>query len=126
MNPITRMIFEGMVEALVFTDCHDDVHPEYTDDTTLADDLLDKLKAYAEKFYTFEGVDDLVEDFCTEENLDYVRVGNLVWYACQGHGCGFFDYSGDAAQALDKVFNDNWRTWQLDSPYIGDDGDMHI
>ena len=126
MNPIIEAIYHGMVEALVFTDCNDDTHPEYTDDTDLSDELLDKLKAYAEKFYTFEGVDDFVEDFCTEEDLDYARVGNLVWYASQGHGAGFFDYSGCAAQALDKVFNDNWRTWQLDSPYVGDDGDMYV
>lgn len=125
MKPIPRMIFEGMIEALVFTDCNDDAHPEYTDDTDLSDELLDKLKAYAEKFYTFESVDDLIEDFCTEEGLDYARVGNLVWYAAQGHGAGFFDYSGDAAQKLNAIFDD-WRTWQLDSPYIGDDGDMYI
>ena len=125
MSPIIRMIYEGMVEALVFTDCNDDTEG-YTADTALSDELLNKLKAYAEKFYTFDGVDDLVEDFCTEEELDYTRVGNLAWYACQGHGVGFFDYSGDAAQALDKLFSDNWRYWYLDSPYIGDDGDMHI
>ena len=117
MNPIPRMIFEGMIDALFFTDCND---------ADLSDELLDKLKAYAEKFYTFEGVDDFVEDFCTEENHDYIRVGHLVWYAAQGHGVGFFDYSGKAAQALGKVFSDNWRYWYLDSPYIGDDGQMHI
>jgi len=124
MNPITEAIYHGMVEALVFTDCNDDTEG-YTADTDLSDELLDKLKAYAEKFYTFEGVDDFVEDFCTEEDQDYVRVGNLVWYACQGHGAGFFDYSGDAAQKISAIFDD-WRTWQLDSPYIGDDGDMYI
>ena len=125
MSPITRMIFEGMIDALVFTDCNDDTEG-YTDDTVLSDQLLNKLKAYAEKFYTFEGVDELVEDFCTEEGHDYARVGHLVWYAAQGHGVGFFDYSGDAAQALDKVFSDNWRYWYLDSTYIGDDGYMYI
>lgn len=124
MRPITRMIYEGMVEALVFTDCHDDTEG-YTDDATLSDELLNKLKAYAEKFVAAEGVDDLVEDFCTEEDQDYARVGNLLWYSSQGHGVGFFDYSGEAAQKINALFND-WRTWQLDSPYIGDDGQMHI
>jgi len=124
MNAITQTIYEGMVEALVFTDCHDDTEG-YTHDTTLSDELLSKLKAYAEKFMSVEGMDELVEDFCTQENQTYDRVGNLVWYACQGHGVGFFDYSGNAAQKLNAIFN-NWRKWQLDSPYIGDDGQMYI
>jgi hypothetical protein len=124
MNTNTQMIYEGMVEALTFTDCHDDTE-DYTDDTTLSDELLDKLKAYAEKFYTFEGVAELVEDFCSEEELNYIRVGNIVWYACQGHGCGFFDYSGEAAKKLNAMFDD-WRKWYLNNPYIGSNGQMYI
>lgn len=124
MNPITCMIYEGMIEALTFTDCNDDTEG-YTDDTTLSDELLEKLKAYAEKFMAIEGMDELVEDFCTQEYQTYDRVGDLVWYASQGHGVGFFDYSGNAAQKINAVFN-NWRTWHLDSPYIGDDGQMYI
>lgn len=125
MNAVTKMIYEGMIDALVFTDCNDDTHEQYTDDCQLSDQLLDKLKAYAEKFMAVDGVDDLVEDFCTQEDQDYAQVGHLVWYSSQGHGAGFFDYSGDAAQKLDAIFDD-WRTWHLDTPYIGDDGDIHI
>ena len=74
----------GLLSALVFTDS-----PEHGT-IGLLESEADKLRQIGSEFYQENKAD--INSFAKKHGVGVERVGNLVWYAWQGHGVGFFDY----------------------------------
>jgi len=61
-----------------------------------------------------------IELFKEEEQTDDSQVGHSFWLTRQGHGAGFFDFSGEAANVLYKACDWQGEFSELNY-YVGDD-----
>lgn len=75
-------------------------------------------KALTVKAYDFINQhEQLIKDFMEEESVSAEQVGHTLWLATNGHGSGFFDFNGDAADELNKISASVSQT----DLYVGDD-----
>lgn len=75
-------------------------------------------KALTVKAYDFINKhEQLINDFMEEESVDAGQVGHTLWLATNGHGSGFFDFNGVAAEELNKICASVKQT----DLYVGDD-----
>lgn len=85
------------------------------DNFIFADETKEKLTANIVAFAKKHA--DVIVRFTKEENKDFSQVGHSAWLNSNGHGAGFFDYSGDAAKELDSLCG-QLKGYDL---YVGDD-----
>lgn len=79
-----------------------------------------KIKEILEKFFTDNA--ETIEEFKEEENVDDTQVAHSLWLDMSGHGAGFFDFSGEAAEILTRIAAE-YQTFDV---YAGDDGKIHF
>lgn len=96
-------------------------------DASLSTTAHDTLYNYA--LAAFESEHGLFEQFIEETKTDWEQAGHSFWLSCNGHGCGFFDFSNSAAaDLLDSMcdqyghYGAKYKGFDL---YVGDDGLIH-
>ena len=83
------------------------------------DNTLSKMREAVYKFIDENYTD--ITAFNIETETDLEQVGHSLWLNSNGHGSGFFDWFGDAADALNEAAN-KVPSFQL---YIGDDNKIY-
>lgn len=111
-----NQIINGFISAMIFSEFIDINHP---DNSGLSANASSFVGAYVFGFVL--DCETLINQFCDQEGMSFDRVGQIFYYACAGHGVGFFDYDGDAAKALEQYMSDNWRRYYINQVWVCDD-----
>ena len=72
----------------------------------IPDENIAKEKEYVDKFYAEHKED--IKAFKSENEVDDEQVGHTLWLQSAGHGSGFFDFTGDAADRLNESLRDDY------------------
>ncbi len=108
---MTNTFINAYIEAAEFADW-----PEDGAGASWAPDALTRMTKAAESFYAAHA--SAIEDY--PEGVE--QAGHDLWFTRNGHGVGYWENDGPAAEELDAAA----RALPTVDLYVGDNGQVHV